>query len=33
MGHAGNAVVSRITGSEMMARGVDRRGKVGIVSL
>ena len=27
MGHAGNAVVSPITGSEMMARGLDRRVK------
>ena len=25
MGHAGNAVVSPITGSEMMSRGLDRR--------
>ena len=25
MGHAGNAVVSPITGSEIMARGLDRR--------
>ena len=25
MGHAGNAVVSPITGSEMMARGLDQR--------
>ena len=25
MGHAGNGVVSPITGSEMMARGLDRR--------
>ena len=27
MGHAGNAVVSPITGSEMMARELDQRGE------
>ena len=33
MGHAGNAVVSPITSSEMMARGLDRLVEIEIVSL
>ena len=31
MGHAGNAVVSPITGSEIMARGLDRHVEEGLL--